>query len=204
MVPGRLVCDSGLPPSPEEMRGLVKHLEASTDSPAQPTSNHNQASTREYMPTTTETATHAYIKVDNPKGLMQSYVGPYEIVERPSLSTIRVKVGTFKSGVANLQLHHWSNAKPAAMREDAILAKMAPRGRPPKSTSSSSDVNPQTEASEADNRFGKNESKQAVLPVRSQPNDRANHETSNQRWCKPVTGAPPKPAGQPSSGVWTS
>ena len=50
--------------------------------------------------TTTETATHLYIKVDNPKGLMQSYVGPYEIVERPSLSTIRVKIGTLKSGVA--------------------------------------------------------------------------------------------------------
>ena len=99
--------------------------------------------------TTTETATHSYIKVDNPKGLMQSYVGPYEILERPSLSAIHVKMGTLKSGVANLQLHHWSNAKPAAMIDDAILGQMT-RGRPPSMTSCS-DVGHTIDASEAAN-----------------------------------------------------
>ena len=99
VVPSRRICNSGIPPSPEEMKGLVKHLEASADYPAKPTSKHNPT-TNEYMPTTTDAATHAYIKVDIPKGLMQSYVAPYESVERPSLSTIRVKIGTLKSGVA--------------------------------------------------------------------------------------------------------
>ena len=91
------------------------------------------------MPTTTETATHVYLKEDNPKGLLQSYRGPYRIVGRPSQSTIKVKMGTFKSGHENIQLHHWSNAKPAEMREDAVEAEMPKRGRPSKSTHPSSD-----------------------------------------------------------------
>ena len=112
------------------------------------------------MPTTTETATHAYIKVDNPKGLMQSYVGPYKIVERPSMSTIRVKVGTFKSGAENLQLHHWSNAKPAIMRADATEGTMVTRGRPSKS--SSTDVCRATDESEADSAQSENKT---ILPA---------------------------------------
>ena len=193
VVPSRLICDSGIPPSPEEMKGLVKHLEASPDYPAEPTSNHNPT-TNEYMPTTTETATHSYIKVDNPKGLMQSYVRPYEIVERPSLSAIHVKMGTLKSGVANLQLHHWSNAKPAAMRDNAIFLSQMMRGCPPKRTSSSDNVGHTIDASEAANEQqtkNRNKSKQAVIPTTgsAEPTDTIAHATSNKVWCKPVTGA---------------
>ena len=84
------------------------------------------------MPVTTETATHVYIKQENPKGLLQTYTGPHPIVDRPSHSTIKVKMGTFKSGIENIQLHHWSNAKPAQLREDAVEAQMPVRGRKPK------------------------------------------------------------------------
>ena len=55
VVPSGGICNSGIPPSPEEMKGLVKHLEASADYPAEPTSNHNPT-TNEYMPTTTTVA----------------------------------------------------------------------------------------------------------------------------------------------------
>ena len=41
-------------------------------------------------------------------------------------------MGTFKSGVANIQLHHWSNAKPAQTRADQADAEMPVRGRPKK------------------------------------------------------------------------
>ena len=85
------------------------------------------------MPTTTETATHVYLKKENPKGLLQGYHGPYKIVERPSHSTIKVKLGTFKSGAENIQLHHWENAKPAKLRENFQEATMPTRGRPSKS-----------------------------------------------------------------------
>merc|ERR1711994_677571 len=101
------------------------------DEPAKQMSNHNKIKP-EAMPASTDTATHVYIKQDNPKGLLQSYTGPHKIVGRPSHSTIQVKMGTFKSGVENIQVHHWSNAKPASLREDFKEAEMPTRGRKPK------------------------------------------------------------------------
>ena len=97
----------------------------------------------------------------------------------------------------NLQLHHWSNAKPAAMIDDAILGQMT-RGRPPKRTSSS-DVGHTIDASEAANEQqtkNRNKSKQAVIPTTgsAEPTDTTAHATSNKVWCKPITGAPPIPA----------
>ena len=51
-------------------------------------------------------------------------------MERLSHSTVKVKMGTFKSGIANEQVHHWTNLKPAQMRPDAVEAEMVPGGRP--------------------------------------------------------------------------
>ena len=103
------------------------------------------------MPLTTDTATHVYIKQDNPKGLMPRFTGPHPIVDRPSQSTIKVKMGTFRSGVENVQLHHWSNAKPAQVREDQPEAQMPVRGRPkklaPGTDSSNSSASPPPVAS---------------------------------------------------------
>ena len=42
----------------------------------------------------TEYATHVYVKIDNPKNLGSKFEGPYEILERPSRSTVTIKVGT--------------------------------------------------------------------------------------------------------------
>ena len=39
-------------------------------------------------------------------------------------------MGAFKSGIANEQVHHWTNLKPAQMRPDAVEAEMVPGGRP--------------------------------------------------------------------------
>ena len=142
------------------------------------------------MPASTDTATHVYIKKENPTGLLQSYIGPYKIVDRPSASTIRVKLGTFKSGVENLQLHHWANCKPAAVRADTPEAQMPVRGRKPQQSSDTptqSEVQTPTEASGADAPPQKEnkppQNKQAVggkEPTRRSERIRArNHETSS-------------------------
>ena len=121
-----------------------------------------------------------YLRVGKPAPLGPPVKGPYRIVERPSMSTIRVKVGTFKSGAENLQLHHWSNAKPATMRADATEGTMTTRGRPSKSTSSS-DVHRATDESEADY---VDTSKQTTPspPSASEPVDK----NSNERGKRPV------------------
>ena len=144
VVPGQLVGAPSPPMETEHLKNLVKHLEAAADDIPKQTSNHNTKPKKEYMPTTTDTATHVYLKKDNPRGLLQSYTGPHPIVDRPSYSTIRVKVGTFKSGVENIQLHHWSNAKPANVRAGAPEAQMPARGRPKKSSPPTSTSPPST------------------------------------------------------------
>ena len=159
------------------------------------------------MPASTDTATHVYVKKENPKGLMQSFVGPYKIVDRPSNSTIKIKVGTFKNGAENIQLHHWSNAKPANLRADFTEAEMPTRGRP-KLVKPSPDVMPasndtptsnenqtQTVGSEAaktkvaGNPAGKvnkhlPQKRAQPAPQRRSERIRAkNHETSTLDWC---------------------
>ena len=141
VVPGQLVGDPTPPMVAGDIKKLVSHLEAASDRTPIPTSNH-AVPKKEYMPPSTETATHVYIKKENPKGLLQKYTGPHKIVERPSPSTIKVKIGTFKSGIENIQTHHWANAKPAMMREGAEEGVMPTRGRPKKSKDQPSVIDP--------------------------------------------------------------
>ena len=180
VVPGQLIGDPSPPMSTGDLKGLVKHLEAAADQPAKPTSNHNTQSKPTYLPATTQNATHCYIKIDNPKGLLQLYDGPYRILDRPSESTIKVRIGTFKSGAENVQFHHWSNAKPAKLREDAVEGTMKPRGRPPKTST------PPTEAS--------GQPKQTSPPTGKVNKPVDAHPSANSTFDGQITGPPNKPA----------
>ena len=88
-----------------DLKGLANHLEPKADEAIIPTSNHAKKN-EENMPIALEMATHVYVKKENPKGLLQTYTGPHKIVNRPSHSTIKVKICTFRSGVENLQIYH--------------------------------------------------------------------------------------------------
>ena len=188
LVPGPLVGAPSPPMSLENLKGLASHLESAADFTPKEMSNHHTKPKKEYMPPTTETATHVYLKRDNPKGLMASYTGPHPIVERPSHSTIKVKVGTFKSGIENIQLHHWANAKPANVRADQPEAQMPVRGRPRKSPATvQSEVQTPTD-SEAANLRKNAKSKQ---PTRQSERIRArNHQTSITE-CRQLSRPPP-------------
>ena len=113
----------------------MSHLEAKADQAIIPMSSHWKKK-EEYMPITTETATRVYVKKENPTGLLQAYTGPHKIVERPGHSTLKVRMGTFKSGVENLYMNHWQNCKPAKLREGAKEAEMPTRGGPKKTAPS--------------------------------------------------------------------
>ena len=205
VVPGQLVGAPSPPMPPNQLRGLVKHLEMAADQEAMPMSNHSK-SKKNFMPATTETATHVYIKKETPKGLIQSYTGPYPIVSRPSHSTILVKMGTFKSGMENHQLHHWSNAKPANMRDDVIEAEMTRRGRPLKDTSGPQDGQQATEDSvgvkeavtpppsepvSAESKLSPKVNKLSEPTRRSERIRNKNHATSIQTLCIASRGPPP-------------
>ena len=145
------------------------------------------------------------LKKENPKGLLQSYTGPHPIVDRPSQSTVKVKVGTFKSGVDNVQLHHWSNLKPARLRVDAQEGQMPKRGRPAKQSPNptvQADGQNDTEENKTNFKNGADESKQ-----RGATSDNAYHATSSHSSHNPtaneafdgvITGPPSAPAfGRP-------
>ena len=80
----------------------------------------------------TKDATHVYVKVDGSASLAPKFEGPYQIVSRPSRSTIQVKVGMFKSGEPRLLVFHWSSCKVANLRSEAQEASRPKLGRPVK------------------------------------------------------------------------
>ena len=118
------------------------------------------------------------------------YWGPHKIVQSTGHSTVKVKVGTFANGAENVQTHHWSNLKPAELREDTPVAVMPKRGRPSKATvtdksPASTDVTP-SNPSGADRKT--RESKQPTR--RSERIRNQNHATSTSE-CSLASTNPP-------------
>ena len=90
-------------------------------------------------------ATHVYVKRANPQSLCSKFEGPFEIMSRPSRSTIQVKIGAFANGDPRLLTFHWSAAKIAHMRDGAEVGSRPALGRPPKKPSEPANVSQQTD-----------------------------------------------------------
>ena len=93
----------------------------------------------------TNSATHVYIKQDNPLNLCPKYEGPYKIIARPSRSTVLVKLGIFKSGEPRLQKYHWDSLKVANLRDGAQIASRPALGRRPNPATVQTDAGPFTD-----------------------------------------------------------
>ena len=76
-----------------------------------------------------ETATHVYVKVDEPRGLSPRFEGPYAIVSRPSRSQIEVRVGSYANGSPRTLVVHWSSCKVAHVRKNFQPASRPNIGR---------------------------------------------------------------------------
>ena len=141
VVPGMLLGQPGPPLSSIQTRELLEELYKLAARPPVPTSSpvtHNNIDH-------TLSATHVYVKQANPLSLCPKFEGPFEIVSRPSRSTIKVKIGTFATGEPRLLTFHWSSCKVAHMRDGAVEGSRPKLGRPPKATSTSSDVTMSTD-----------------------------------------------------------
>ena len=79
----------------------------------------------------TLSATHVYVKQANPQSLCPKFEGPYEIVSRPSRSTIQVKIGAYANGESRLLTLNWSSCKVAHMRDGAEPSSRPNLGRRP-------------------------------------------------------------------------
>ena len=126
-IPGQVLGDPGPPLNTTQIRALLQQLYQLHDRPGIPMSGarfKNDISS-------TDNATHVYIKVVNPQSLCSKFEGPYEVVSRPSRSQLTVKIGSFKDGSPRLQTYNWSSAKVAHLREGAQLGSRPALGRPP-------------------------------------------------------------------------
>ena len=79
-----------------------------------------------------QATTHVYTKQHDVKGLQARFKGPFPIVERPSRSTILIKVGTHKDGSDRTELRTWADCKSAYRREGVPDAQRPKLGRPAK------------------------------------------------------------------------
>ena len=70
------------------------------------------------MPVETKNATHVYIKLDKPDNLGQKFMGPFPIIDRPSNTTLTVRVGYTAQGEPRVETHHWSRVQVAHLRPD--------------------------------------------------------------------------------------
>ena len=125
-IPGQMLGHPGTPLSNLQTKALLEELYRLSAQPSVPTSTIVDP----IDISKTESAKHVYIKVEDPAPLAPRFEGPYEIVSRPSRSTITVRVGSFVDGRPRLQTYNWNLAKIAHLRDDAECGERPKLGRP--------------------------------------------------------------------------
>ena len=133
-IPGQLLGQPGPALNTSQTRQLLDQLYKLASRPPVETSSPVDKKGIDH----TLTATHVYVKQANPQSLCPKFEGPYEIVSRPSRSTITVKIGMFANGEPRLLTLHWSSCKVAHMREGAESGSRPNLGRRPGQASTSS------------------------------------------------------------------
>ena len=128
-IPGMLLGQPGPPLNTSQTRALLEQLYRQADRPAIQMSGRGSEINIDH----TLNATHVYVKKDNPLSLCQKFEGPYEIIQRPSRSTIVVKIGSKKDGSPRLLTFNWASCKVAHMRDGAEVGERPKLGRPSKS-----------------------------------------------------------------------
>ena len=125
LLPGDLSVD----PPGEHLEQLLNRLRRNADRDPVQTSMHKE--TTPYMPNTTRTASHVYVRVQKPTPTGPLFKGPYEIVDRIGNSSITVSMGDYANGKPRTELHSWRNCQPAHLRPGTESATAPKLGRKP-------------------------------------------------------------------------
>ena len=132
LLPGQLLGHPGPPLSTLQTKALLEELYKLDTRPAIQTSATVDPIDISY----TKNVTHVYVKVDEPRGLNPRFEGPYRVIDRPSRSTVTVRVGSFADGNPRLLTYSWSHCKPAYLRDGAVEGSRPNIGRRPHPTGS--------------------------------------------------------------------
>ena len=126
-LPGQLLGHPGPPLTTPQTKQLLEELYKLNERPAIQTSATVDPVDISY----TNNVTHVYVKVDEPRGLSPRFEGPYKVIDRPSRTTVTVRVGSFADGNPRLLTYNWSQCKPAHLRHDAKEGERPSLGRRP-------------------------------------------------------------------------
>ena len=127
-VPGILLQEVSDQTQQPSMDKLLSQLQIKNNRVAIPTAKNEQVK----VDPPSQATTHVYTKQHDVKGLQARFKGPFPIVERPSRSTILIKVGTHKDGSDRTELRTWADCKSAYRREGVPDAQRPKLGRPAK------------------------------------------------------------------------
>ena len=137
-IPAQMVGHPGPPLNNLQTRALLEEMYKLESNPARQTSSKQITNDISY----TENASHVYVKVEDPKGLVPRFEGPFEVVSRPSRSQVQVRIGSYINGEPRLAVYNWNSCKIAHLRDGFVEGsrpmlgrKPNPRPDPPVSTS---------------------------------------------------------------------
>ena len=107
---------------------ILQNLQLKENRVAVPTSTNPQVESA----APSEQVTHVYTKQHNVKGLQPKWTGPFRVINRPTRSTLIIKVGVNKDLSDRVELRAWADVKPAYLKNDTVDAARPKLGRPPK------------------------------------------------------------------------
>ena len=145
--------------------------------------------------------THVYTRQHNVKGLQSSWQGPFEILSRPTRSTLIIKVGITKDGSDRTERRAWGDVKPAFRREGAPEGVRPRRGRPRKQPEQSSSL--QSDSSSHNN----NNTAEVIAALDfTKPPPMAPNSNSHATDAEPfkLSGPPPWPGFPTKPSSWTA
>ena len=129
-LPGQLLDDKNDPLSKSQLQELLTHQRQRNSKAAVQTSNHASAETK--LPEIPESVTKVYTRQHKATGLQAPFAGPFNIEERLSNSTIKIKVGNTVKGDPIYEVRHLNDVKLSHPESLTAEASRPKRGRPNK------------------------------------------------------------------------
>ena len=156
-IPGQILYDPEEEDGPK-LQEILSDVRNKTNRQAKQTSSHSLPE-KPCQPIPLD-VTHVYTRQHQTTGLQCPFEGPFEILERPSRSTVKIRVGQYQDGRDRVEIRHFNDLKLAHPDSMASPVSRPKLGRPATSSSDPSIATEATPVPKPPNRLLKTTSKQ--------------------------------------------
>ena len=130
-IPGQLLRDP-VEMSEDQLQDLLHQTKRATAENVFQTSSHRTTKYEKVLPDIPEGVTHVYVRQHKTASLQSPFEGPFLVVDRPSKSTVKIEVGTLKSGEKRYEIRHLNDLKIPHPDSLAAPIQRSKLGRPSK------------------------------------------------------------------------